>query len=876
VKFTIEAAQAHSNGLRVIPSLPDMPLCRIEGKNGIGKTLAARLLELVSGVQPFAALPHAWTSLVDNLGTVKILIEGFEDDGVIECVLDSSTWAGRTPMECAANPGLVSRNGSPISWVEARKRFQVRRIAGDEGLQETLGRLMRERALEAERTATTLSAKLSAWANDLRRLRSLTAQSKPSQLAEARLSTERLAAKADQVKAERRRLSDRLTWLSTTSTDLAKRSSAVATLPSLVEEYRTHRLALDAALTAASEDDKILALSGISDQVSAERGRLLRRWARLLQLRERARDRAANDAQYWRLLANIEDGEQPVQVSLELKQQLKELNTEIDDGFMAGRLRLVLGDLLPPLDKISSSEIANQVFATIDRPIRGSELRTAISNRRTELTGIPKPESTAKLERSRDAISRRIAALGQVPQADEALVRKQDLVDEASRQMDDLLSKNEGGSNQREVLNRLSANRMTLTAASSESGRVAFEIATLIGQDPTSLGISLELPSGDEEETLSDEAIESMSSSTGLPTAERIAEFADAYLADSHSALEAEGVVGRTARSNDLSLDLSTLSALFEENLAAERELLADLNQQDSQLEQELLFAGEKLAGIRLAIRSTLAEFTDPNSTWSDWKAAFDALVPSNFDSLRDLRDSLEHEPRTEQMDVEVLAASFLARLDSMAEDIEESAALTRDTWSTVAAYLEATARRLAPRLATTDGPSFSTFQSHESSEALRRWTEAELAHILSSDALRRELFDDATEVFIDLEELAVLWRTASGHRRRRPLEAFSSGEQVFAYTRAKLDQLSNLKNAAHRTTIILDEFGAFVARDRFGQLMKYVEDEAVGITADQIIVMLPWSGIAPSVGGQEEASKATRELEERGYFAVSGIAGSK
>src|SRR4051794_26529134 len=95
MRFQISAPDSAAQGLRVIPLIPDHPLIRIEGQNGIGKTLAARLLELVSGEQPFAAFPHAWESLVELLGKVSIIIDEIPGGEIITCQLDSSDWFGR-------------------------------------------------------------------------------------------------------------------------------------------------------------------------------------------------------------------------------------------------------------------------------------------------------------------------------------------------------------------------------------------------------------------------------------------------------------------------------------------------------------------------------------------------------------------------------------------------------------------------------------------------------------------------------------------------------------------------------------------------------------------------------------------------------------
>jgi len=52
VRFEIDSRT--TDGLRVIPEIPDIHACMLEGQNGIGKTVAVQLLELVSGQIPEA------------------------------------------------------------------------------------------------------------------------------------------------------------------------------------------------------------------------------------------------------------------------------------------------------------------------------------------------------------------------------------------------------------------------------------------------------------------------------------------------------------------------------------------------------------------------------------------------------------------------------------------------------------------------------------------------------------------------------------------------------------------------------------------------------------------------------------------------------
>ena len=89
-----------------------------------------------------------------------------------------------------------------------------------------------------------------------------------------------------------------------------------------------------------------------------------------------------------------------------------------------------------------------------------------------------------------------------------------------------------------------------------------------------------------------------------------------------------------------------------------------------------------------------------------------------------------------------------------------------------------------------------------------------------NNERVRQELLPQAeSEIVVDLDAREVLWEE-NGILRSRPLEAFSSGEQAFAYTRARLGLLDDEDNPPQNRLVVLDEFGAFIAHDRLQQLL--------------------------------------------------------
>jgi hypothetical protein len=119
-------------------------------------------------------------------------------------------------------------------------------------------------------------------------------------------------------------------------------------------------------------------------------------------------------------------------------------------------------------------------------------------------------------------------------------------------------------------------------------------------------------------------------------------------------------------------------------------------------------------------------------------------------------------------------------------------------------------------------------------------------------------LFENGSRLRVDLNDMTTTWTTSSNERRTRPLEAFSSGERAFAYTRVQLEEIGH--HTSDNKVVFLDEFGAYVARDRLSQLLAFIRNRVLGKLADQVLVVLPL-GSDPHDEGQQN------EIAQRGYF---------
>src|SRR5207237_728937 len=131
-------------------------------------------------------------------------------------------------------------------------------------------------------------------------------------------------------------------------------------------------------------------------------------------------------------------------------------------------------------------------------------------------------------------------------------------------------------------------------------------------------------------------------------------------------------------------------------------------------------------------------------------------------------------------------------------------------------------------------------------------------------------IFDAGEFIALDLAAMTVRWRTDEGELRSRPLAAFSSGERAFAYTRTRLQALGP---QARSTVVALDEFGAYLARDRLKQLVSFLEHDVLGTIANQVVIVLPLlrdyeAELEDTTGPlHEELAARVEDLRAHGYF---------
>ena len=155
--------------------------------------------------------------------------------------------------------------------------------------------------------------------------------------------------------------------------------------------------------------------------------------------------------------------------------------------------------------------------------------------------------------------------------------------------------------------------------------------------------------------------------------------------------------------------------------------------------------------------------------------------------------------------------------------------------------------------------------QSDET-RGIRSWFGQEVSGWFNLPQLLETVFEHGNHVTVDLNEMAVRWNL-DGSAMSRPLGAFSSGERAFAYTRAQLALIDSAPAPANRL-IVLDEFGAFMAREWQHRLEQYLRERARDNAKDRTLLILPLTQTAEDLQVGGHADEELAQLRDMpGYY---------
>lgn len=787
-----------SDGLPLLKEIPAHGVCRIEGYNGIGKSLSIRVLRLCAGEQPFPGQQALWDGFRSGIGMIRVEADDLAGQRQIRWELNGDDLPASVTTD-AAEPHddwfrVLEVDGAPASLARIGQLLQVRTIAANQGLLDTLASEVSDAANDVrifERT-TVEGPRLDEMQEKAGDIRRLLAQISPSRLRERR-EAERAA---DVIAAATRDASNEAEARLATIRDLQELQGRLAELTTTRPQIETELESLQTTIADVRDkrDALVNQVTALEQQSAAseEAKRELRRYE-TTRKREGTRlenaTRALAEALEAAGLTNTSARDSELNQTLNQLAELQRRRTEIDASPV---LLGLIQTLTPPLDRADAAGAGEQVVAEISsRDVSVRSLRTALGERRLQLEQEVQSAATERIDRQIAILERRRLVLQSIP--------------ELMRSRSDAHRRRDSAEARAQELNELIAND---DAAELEMLR--------------------------KKRRQVDEQLYELSARR-------------AALLARLDALDQAG-------------DLDALRQRFHNQLSSLGLEAAALADEGTRTEQ-------RVAEMRMVARASVEDLRDA-------RAAF----ARDLDELTQVVEALSEDPETqwlrrsqhlsipkvdEPLDVQL---ESLEGLEAAVTSLDRRLDKFRNTVTAARSSLAAVSSELQGAKPVTGGM-YDDALAWASKRAQEWFDEPRVRAVL--------LHEQAAEVKVELSRRVVIWRTNEGQKHTTPLEAFSSGQSVFAYTEAQLMLLDRPPSKEGRNRlIVIDEFGAFVARDRLDDLKATLRSWQHRHPDDQILLILPVSQdyeelanatVNPARKRQLEAIVAA--LETDGYF---------
>jgi hypothetical protein len=784
--------------LAVIGELPDAKLAILEGLNGIGKTLAIRLLQLCTGTLPYRPESPAWASLREGLGSFRVEITGLKDAHKITWVANSADWNARSEPEPTSDWfQVIAIDDRPVSLEAVQRLLTVHRMAGDEGIIETFAsiaeadagtvrRWMQRYAAEGNSPLSSLEGRaeqslgllLRDWPVDRYAEVTAAAQEAGNELASARNDGDR-AQKRRELVTNALELLRRLREIRRLTPEL---SQQLAKIDEEIDAVQREREVIQQKLSALAAH--LARTEPLQRELKNARRTLERNRAKLKEALSEATAKASG------LGLAAELG--PVKSAIkDLVQRLEGLHAEQTALDAAPAMRTLLDEVTAKLASAEERGLGGQVAledSDTNLQLNVSQTRSGMLARRTYLEGQPPPPQARDVDQQLARVSQDLMLAQAALSALDKVSRLRQLVSHNEQRVDRALNHGVG-------------------------------------------------PAASEEQTL-----------------------------EGQRRSQDDDLLRLAAKRAELAQQLGIFAEGATEEAIA-RQLAADLKQigvTERELEDEAKEA--EIAAISTQLRLTKAEEQSAATRREVMRANADiqraALALAESAELGWVRRALggptaaPSSGRPEQL----LAAIGKAR--GRVEMVVDRLGRHRVQLLAIDRALQAVSRGLRGQ-----NP-----EAIEYVEQLQSWLSLKLSNWFNNPKVLQELLPQAEGgVEVDVAHRQVTWRESSG-KRSRPLEAFSSGEQAFAYTRARLALLDETAGQSVNRLIILDEFGAFIAHDRLQGLLAYLKVRANDHMHDQVLIVLPLSRDYAAMAGSAVPSEATRlrhlagQIQQRKY----------
>jgi seryl-tRNA synthetase len=396
--------------LRAIARLPSARVAMLEGLNGIGKSLAVRLLELCVGEMPYRNDSPAWHSLCTGLGAFSITMSELDGAQLVRWEGDSRDWVGAAQPDSGVAFRAMTIDGRAASMDEIKRLVRVHRLAGDEDLVETLSQQADDAADRVRRWArrhadlSAVSDALGDWT--LGRFRGLEAAvaSAVDQQNEVARSAVELRVRRDAL-VEARRVQRQLEQL---ETDLPSIRAELEQVDGQIAELRTGLERTQQELTTLA--GHVATAGPVARELRNARRTLERNHGNLAESLDLLA-RRATEAGVATDVASIDAATVAVQQDLD---EWLALRAEYDQ---APDMRDLIDSSVISLAHAENSGLGTQVLiedAETDLQLTVSEARVGMLARREILEGQPPPPEAEELAEAIADAERRLSLLGDV------------------------------------------------------------------------------------------------------------------------------------------------------------------------------------------------------------------------------------------------------------------------------------------------------------------------------------------------------------------------------------------------------------------------------------------------------------------------------
>lgn len=414
-----------TGGIHVISEFEVDRLCLLEGRNGIGKTLAVHLLELATGKQPYVAAQGAWNSLKAGMSELRIRVSELRDGDVLEIELTTSKWPDN-PTNGPMHLGHAWYNGKAIDFLTIPNILRVTRIGGDEDIATQFQRVIAADAAvvgrQYERLDTSINLLIKVYAKLVQDVKAISRTTFDHLVERQKQAEERLAA-AVQANEQQSAIVSALE-------ELSRKQTALQQLKEQGPDIESRLLLIETELGKLDSDINRLEISHTQHLPQAQREQKL-----LKEIKQLRSKRTSQTEHLGEVVAKLKDAlaelhlpdeNDIVKAQQETIARLDELVHSREQLVAPPDLIVLIRELRVKLESVRGSSLDTEVVANIkQRLVRVRELREGLVQREQELDKMEQQTFLSVIDADIQSWKDRMRCLGDAAKLQKERVQKQ-------------------------------------------------------------------------------------------------------------------------------------------------------------------------------------------------------------------------------------------------------------------------------------------------------------------------------------------------------------------------------------------------------------------------------------------------------------------